>query len=338
MKQCIGKISRYLFALLTMAPMSCLAGYYADILREDGVDPHALVQVAPEQSMGAIPSVLIAGIVGAFIFYLASPKVGLTTPSDIGRKWFAWAALIICLAILPNYIRDTSDDVVLVKWGIDMVFFGGGAFLLGWAYGKFFKTWDTAPSSASKSEPAPPTGVRSSGDIKSVPRAEPTINEPPPVNVDRIYAQVAKEIESGNADKGLWTRLWAECNGDDKQTKLLYIKQRAKVLIATEKARLLEEQIRKMKEKRSKENDQTNTEGNAQNNSDAQHVKHVKDESRWRVIRKLNEFTASGMSVTELSHQCGKCGYSGPVGLYVNKNMPGAASQYMCPSCGRLLN
>jgi hypothetical protein len=156
--------------------------------------------------------------------------------------------------------------------------------------------------------------------------------------MDRIYAQVAEEIESGNADKGLWTRLWSECNGDDRQTKLLYIKQRAKVLIATEKARLLEEQIRKMKETRTKENDQSNTDGNTLNNSELHQVKHGKDESRWRVIRRLNEFTAAGMSVTERSHQCGKCGYSGPVGLYVNKNMPRATSQYKCPSCGRLFN
>ena len=259
----------------------------------DSFDPYAPVQAASEPSMGAIPSVLIAGVVAAIIFYLASPKGRVTTPSDIGRKWFSWAAVVICLAILPNYIRDTSDDVVLVKWVIDMVFFGGGAFLLGLAYGKFFKKWETAPSSASNSEPAPPTSAHSSGDIKPAPRAEPAItapsapqvasqampltpppamtkaaqqpttnahpqgspasSTPPEVNVDHIYAQVAKEIESGNPDKGLWTRLWAECDGDDKKTKVIYIKQRANVLIATEKARLLEEQLRLIKVKRQRD-------------------------------------------------------------------------------------
>jgi hypothetical protein len=58
------------------------------------------------------------------------------------------------------------------------------------------------------------------------------------VDEDRIYAQIAEELETGIADKGLWTRLFAECSGDEKQTKVLYIKQRAERLIAAERLRL----------------------------------------------------------------------------------------------------
>lgn len=62
------------------------------------------------------------------------------------------------------------------------------------------------------------------------------------IDISSIYAKVAEEIESGNADKGLWTRLWVECEGDDNKTKVLYIKQRTNALIANEKAQPIDEQ------------------------------------------------------------------------------------------------
>lgn len=58
---------------------------------------------------------------------------------------------------------------------------------------------------------------------------------------DRVYAEIAKELEDGVADKGLWTRLFAECGGDEKQTKVFYIKQRAEKLISVERDRLEQE-------------------------------------------------------------------------------------------------
>ena len=47
------------------------------------------------------------------------------------------------------------------------------------------------------------------------------------MNQDEIYAQIAREIETGQIDKSLWTRLYAECDGDETKTKVQYIKQRA---------------------------------------------------------------------------------------------------------------
>jgi hypothetical protein len=49
---------------------------------------------------------------------------------------------------------------------------------------------------------------------------------------DAIYAIVANELETSQTDKGLWTRLFAEMDGDEKKTKIAYIKQRAEKLIA----------------------------------------------------------------------------------------------------------
>jgi hypothetical protein len=54
---------------------------------------------------------------------------------------------------------------------------------------------------------------------------------------DAIYTIVAEELESGKTDKGLWTRLYAEAGGDEKQTKVLYISRRAEKLLAVEKTR-----------------------------------------------------------------------------------------------------
>lgn len=58
------------------------------------------------------------------------------------------------------------------------------------------------------------------------------------VDEDRVYDLIAKELEVGRPQKGLWTRLFAECGGDEKETRVLYIKQRAQRLIAGEQARL----------------------------------------------------------------------------------------------------
>lgn len=60
----------------------------------------------------------------------------------------------------------------------------------------------------------------------------------PVVDEDGIYAEIAQELESGLINKGLWTRLFAECDGDEKQTRVLYIRQRAERLIGAERIRL----------------------------------------------------------------------------------------------------
>jgi hypothetical protein len=53
---------------------------------------------------------------------------------------------------------------------------------------------------------------------------------------DEVYDQIAKEFETGVEDNGLWTRLFADCDGDETKTKVLYIKKRADRLIAAKRA------------------------------------------------------------------------------------------------------
>ena len=66
----------------------------------------------------------------------------------------------------------------------------------------------------------------------------PTTDYQATIDKDHVYRQIAEELETGSTDKGLWIRLFAECGGDEKQTKVLYIKQRAVRLIAAERLRL----------------------------------------------------------------------------------------------------
>ncbi len=47
------------------------------------------------------------------------------------------------------------------------------------------------------------------------------------VDEDSIYAAIANELKTGAANEGLWTRLFAECDGDENRTKVAYIKARA---------------------------------------------------------------------------------------------------------------
>lgn len=94
--------------------------------------------------------------------------------------------------------------------------------------------------------PAVPKYVAESPDLRAEPSVSPktvppvsqgTIPLPTIIDDERIYAGIAGELETGGIDKGLWTRLFAECDGDEKRTKVLYIRQRAERLIAAERAR-----------------------------------------------------------------------------------------------------
>ena len=105
------------------------------------------------------------------------------------------------------------------------------------------KAADTAPlpPAVSKQVAASP-GIRAEPSVapKTVPpESQRTIPPPTIIDDERIYAEIARELETGGIDKGLWTRLFAECDGDEKRTKVLYIRQRAERLIAAERARRL---------------------------------------------------------------------------------------------------
>jgi uncharacterized membrane protein YhaH (DUF805 family) len=62
------------------------------------------------------------------------------------------------------------------------------------------------------------------GEKNPTPQREETLNP------NEIYAEIAQEFEIGNLDKGLWIRLFADCDGDETRTKVRYIKERVLML------------------------------------------------------------------------------------------------------------
>ena len=92
------------------------------------------------------------------------------------------------------------------------------------------KTADIRPQSRMPNEPLP---VQSQAVAPAA-----THVGPAPVDEDAIYTAIAQELETGSTDKGIWIRVFAECDGDENQTKARYIKERAERLITAERARL----------------------------------------------------------------------------------------------------
>lgn len=77
----------------------------------------------------------------------------------------------------------------------------------------------------------------------------PPVNATPPIAMgsnqqsipeieDRLYEQIAQEIETNAVDKGIWTKAFAQSGGDDKQTRVAYIKARFAKLMVVENAKL----------------------------------------------------------------------------------------------------
>ncbi len=79
------------------------------------------------------------------------------------------------------------------------------------------------------------TTLRLTGGMNAAPPAndyEATVDE------DHIFSAIADELDSPRLQKGLWTKLFAQCDGDERRTKVLYIKVRADQIRNEENARI----------------------------------------------------------------------------------------------------
>lgn len=107
--------------------------------------------------------------------------------------------------------------------------------------------WDRQFSAASTETSVQATP---SGASKAMSSPQPTANPIAPISIpvepsqntteayeDRLYEQIAQEMETNTVDKGLWTKAYAQAGGDDQQTRVLYIKARFARLLAMEDAR-----------------------------------------------------------------------------------------------------
>lgn len=75
------------------------------------------------------------------------------------------------------------------------------------------------------------------------------------IDDDLFYETVANEIDTGKVNKGLWTKLYSQCNGDETQVKVQYIKQRVAQLAEDNRLFAQKEYERKEKEKENEESE-----------------------------------------------------------------------------------
>ena len=179
-----------------------------------------------------------------------------------GMRWFKWVLWLLLItfgikALFAFGQPNSVNKLALAALGFvgGTILLGGAAFFLGWLTGK--EDIPVSPGLNPVSSPAeiPPelrvTTFQSSPNPTLLANVIPTSSISPvqgrtmistaeAVDEDGIYNSIAHELETGIADKGLWTRLFAECEGDEKKTKVLYIKQRADKLISAERSRLEE--------------------------------------------------------------------------------------------------
>jgi hypothetical protein len=199
----------------------------------------------------------LGGAVGWWLRKLIAPQGAATTASELGRSWAGWIVFVSSFTMLARFFGKLDVNSFAAWLG------GGGvwaivAYALGWAYGNFFKfkkgsvaappTIATSSAFASsavvdsvRARPVPQPPVHTAGaSIATAADAIPPI-DPMVVDEDAIYAAIANELKTGATNEGLWTRLFAECDGDENRTKVAYIKQRAEKMIAIEQGRLAEE-------------------------------------------------------------------------------------------------
>lgn len=93
----------------------------------------------------------VSAAVGYGIYRAVAPRGNAQSPSQMGRKWFAWTALVSSVTLLPKFFRTFDIDSFSVWMIIGIATYGGIAFCLGWAYGKIkgLKPLADAPASAS---------------------------------------------------------------------------------------------------------------------------------------------------------------------------------------------
>lgn len=196
----------------------------------------------------ALITVGLGGAVGWGLKSLIGPAGQPNNAGELGRKWAGWIILAVCVSLLSKFFGKL-DAVSFFKW-----LAGGGtwvavAYVLGWVYGKFFKFKSTPTGRLPDVLPTPSATNTPSAAVSS-PSAisnNPSQSMQPAhtevhteVDENAIYAAIAKELKSGNTDQGLWTRLFAECDGDENRTKVAYIKQRATSLISAKQMELEE--------------------------------------------------------------------------------------------------
>jgi hypothetical protein len=212
----------------------------------------------------------VCGLLGAGVKYGSAPSrwllavyafispilVIFLTDSPGGALW-PFFFFAVCRSILAHQ-RESQWDVVNVV-GAGNTSHATGASSIDTTHKKTDQSLDD-PKPAITRDPvwnrqfnddSPGTHVQATppGVSKAMSSSQPTANPIAPISIpaepsqniieahdDRLYEQIAQELEANTVDKGLWTKAYSQAEGDDKQTRVLYIKARFARLLAMENA------------------------------------------------------------------------------------------------------
>lgn len=157
-------------------------------------------------------------------------------------KFIAWTltfCYFICGVILASVVKFFRGAAISKSLGISMSAQNpmdmGTAFIMALVFYQVLnRASKNSANSRVKADSAAPdlsiyTPARATKSSSSV---HESLQERMAVDEGAIYTAIANELESGSIDKGLWTRLFAECDGDESKTKAAYIRQRANQLLA----------------------------------------------------------------------------------------------------------
>jgi len=182
----------------------------------------------------AVVNVAMAGACGYGIYLLARPKSDLLTPLEVGRKWFAWVAMIQTTAILPPFFR-AFQPVFLVNWVVGLIVFGGLAFAGGWVYARFLRSTPST-SKRTKAELAEPASVPlRAGAIRQERTASIVTSAAQAAASDDFKQAAAAELSRGYIDEPLWQRIISQVENDIELAKEAYLQARATAILEADR-------------------------------------------------------------------------------------------------------
>ena len=165
---------------------------------------------------------------GAILFFAVFWAVGLLPPVLIrfafARKQLSRGAAfgLTILLLIVNFFILCMIRGQDITWG-----HGADTWLIWLTFSTYnvlrikrqTEAGEVAPVSADKpaAEPAKPSPVK---------------ENTPAMNDDEFYDEVAKEMQENRLIPGVWTRAFAEADGDENRSKVIYIKRRVAQLTA----------------------------------------------------------------------------------------------------------
>ena len=211
----------------------------------------------------ALLGAAVAFVCGMALFKLLGGTVKGSRPVETGRRWMNWVVLLSTTGMLSKFYSQLfsgygSPGNAFAAWIASTVMLGAIAFAIGAVIARlrsglqgsgiaatlptsFIATSTPNPSPGATVAPVMTSAAAPIASTQSESRSSTgsmASHESPLIDEDAIYAAIAKELDTGATDKGLWTRLFAECDGDDNKTKVAYIKQRAERIRTLEQGRI----------------------------------------------------------------------------------------------------